>query len=266
MTSSEKFSLKWSDFLENISLTFGNLREDTTFTDVTLLSEDGHQIEAHKIILTASSPFFMNILKMNKHANPLIYLNGFKAKELIPLIDFMYHGEIEIYQDSLDEFLLKAEGLQLKGLTKEVTEVGIEERNLNGISETQYEANKIPAIHSKAIKKEIEEQYRKQEHVPNATNRIITKNISSATVSFSGGSAADLKTMLWSMISKNGTVFKCTVCGKTIDREKDKQASMHMERHVENKHSEGVTYECARCDKTFRSRNNLYKHTYFKHK
>ena len=92
MTSSEKFSLKWNYFQENISVAFSNLREDTTFTDVTLVSEDGQQMKAHKIILTASSPFFMEILKTNKHPNHLIYLKGFKAKALRSLIDFIYHG------------------------------------------------------------------------------------------------------------------------------------------------------------------------------
>ena len=117
MTSSEKFSLKWNDFQENISSAFSNLRDDTVYTDVTLVSEDGQHIEAHKVILSASSPFFMNILKLSKHSNPLIYLKGFKAKEIHTLIDFMYNGVADVYQDDLDLFLAKADELQLKGLT-----------------------------------------------------------------------------------------------------------------------------------------------------
>ena len=78
--SSEKFSLKWNDFQENTNLAFINLRDDLQFTDITLVSEDGQALEAHKIILSASSPFFKNILKLNKHTHPLIYLKGFKAK------------------------------------------------------------------------------------------------------------------------------------------------------------------------------------------
>ena len=117
MTSSEKFSLKWNDFQENISSAFNSLRDDTTFTDVTLISEDGQQLQSHKVILSASSPFFMNILKINKHPNPLIYLKGFKAHQLYSIIDFMYHGVAEIYQENLDGFLAVAEELQLKGLT-----------------------------------------------------------------------------------------------------------------------------------------------------
>ena len=57
MAATEKFSLKWNEFQENIGFAFSSLRKDTTFTDVTLVSEDGQQMEAHKVILTASSPF-----------------------------------------------------------------------------------------------------------------------------------------------------------------------------------------------------------------
>ena len=52
---SEKLCLKWNDFQENVNVAFASLREDNDFADVTLACEDGQQIEAHKVILTASS-------------------------------------------------------------------------------------------------------------------------------------------------------------------------------------------------------------------
>ena len=66
---SEKLCLKWHDFQENVSTTFGNLREDKEFTDVTLACEDGTQFQTHKVILASSSPFFMELLKTNKHSH-----------------------------------------------------------------------------------------------------------------------------------------------------------------------------------------------------
>ena len=51
----------------SINSAFGDLREDKEFTDVTLACEDGQQVEAHEVVLTASSPFFFNLLKTNKH-------------------------------------------------------------------------------------------------------------------------------------------------------------------------------------------------------
>ena len=67
---SEKLCLQWNDFQDNIKSAFGNLREDNDFTDVTLACEDGQQVEAHKVILAASSPFFQKLLGRNKHPHP----------------------------------------------------------------------------------------------------------------------------------------------------------------------------------------------------
>ena len=65
---------------------------DKEFTDVTLACEDGKQVEAHKVILAASSPFFKDILKRNKHPHPLIYMRGLKSEDLLAIIDFLYFG------------------------------------------------------------------------------------------------------------------------------------------------------------------------------
>ena len=64
---SEKLCLKWNDFQENVNTAFRSLRKNHEFADVTLACEDGQQIEAHKVILAASSPFFQNLLKRSKH-------------------------------------------------------------------------------------------------------------------------------------------------------------------------------------------------------
>ena len=62
----EKLCLQWNDFKENVNSAFGRLRDDKEFTDVTLACEDGQQMEAHKVILGSSSPFFEKILQRKK--------------------------------------------------------------------------------------------------------------------------------------------------------------------------------------------------------
>ena len=113
---SDKLCLQWNDFQDNIKSAFGNLREDNDFADVTLACEDGQQVEAHKVILAASSPFFQKLLGRNKHPHPLIYMRGVKSDDLLAIVDFLYHGEANVYQENLDSFLAIAEELQLKGL------------------------------------------------------------------------------------------------------------------------------------------------------
>ena len=72
----EKLCLQWNDFQENVKSAFGHLRVTNDFADETLGCEDGQQIEAHKVILAASSPFFQRILERNKHSQPLICRKG----------------------------------------------------------------------------------------------------------------------------------------------------------------------------------------------
>ena len=126
---SEKLCLKWNDFQENLNSAFGSLREDNAFTDATLACVDGKQLEAHKVILAASSPFFQNLLGKNKHAHPIVYLKGMKSEELVAMLDFLYYGEANVYQDNLDSFLAIAEEFQLKGLTGKMDEEEIKEEN-----------------------------------------------------------------------------------------------------------------------------------------
>ena len=93
----EKFCLKWNDFEANIHSSFKKMRGDLDFADVTLVCEDKTQIEAHKIIISASSPFFKDVLKNNKHSHPLIYMKGMKANALVSVLDFVYYGEVNIF-------------------------------------------------------------------------------------------------------------------------------------------------------------------------
>ena len=112
----ERLCLKWNDFEENVKSSFGSLRDDDNFIDVTLACEDGQQFEAHKVILSSSSPFFHKILRGINHARPLLYLKGMKSVDVASILDFLYLGEANVDQDNLESFLAVAEELQLKGL------------------------------------------------------------------------------------------------------------------------------------------------------
>ena len=91
--SSEKFCLKWNDFESNISGAFRELREEKDFFDVTLACDD-NQIKAHKVIISACSPFFRNVLRQNPHQHPLLYMRGVSFTDLQSVLTFMYQGEV----------------------------------------------------------------------------------------------------------------------------------------------------------------------------
>jgi len=117
MAAAEKFCLRWNDFESNISVAFRELREEKDFFDVTLACEDS-QVSAHKVILSACSPFFRNVLRKNPHQHPLLYLKGVKYQEMLSVLNFMYQGEVNVAQDELNSFLAVAEELRVKGLTQ----------------------------------------------------------------------------------------------------------------------------------------------------
>jgi len=137
----EKFCLRWNDFESNISSAFRELRDDKDFFDVTLACED-EQIQAHKVILSACSPFFRNILRRNSHPNPLLYLKGVRYPDLQAVLNFMYHGEVNVAQEELNSFLAVAEDLRVKGLTQNQPQNEVNGTDKSDIPHTQTPARK----------------------------------------------------------------------------------------------------------------------------
>jgi len=140
MEDNEKFCLRWNEFESNISVAFKQIREEKDLFDVTL-SCGSKQIQAHKLILSASSTFFKTVLRQNVHPHPLLYLKGVQFKDIKAVLDFMYHGEVSVAQEDLNSFLTIAEDLQVKGLTQESSSV----KNQSKILESESVNSQAPA-------------------------------------------------------------------------------------------------------------------------
>lgn len=65
MGSDQHFCLRWNNFHSNIAASFEHLRDHEEFVDVTLACE-GRSLKAHKIVLSACSPYFKDLLKVGK--------------------------------------------------------------------------------------------------------------------------------------------------------------------------------------------------------
>ncbi|KAK5645841.1 hypothetical protein RI129_004305 [Pyrocoelia pectoralis] len=111
----EQFCLKWNNFQTTLINAFGSLQNTEDLTDVTLTCE-GIRIKAHKIILSACSPYFRSIFKENPCPHPVVILKDVSYQDLIAVLNFMYQGEVLITQDKLSSFLQTAEALQVSGL------------------------------------------------------------------------------------------------------------------------------------------------------
>ena len=112
----EKLNLKWRDFSENVASSIRALRDEHEFGDVTLVCEDGQQVEAHKAILASSSPFFLDLLKENPIPHPLVFMMDLKFETVLAIVDFLYHGETTVDEEEVKLFLAAAKELKVKGL------------------------------------------------------------------------------------------------------------------------------------------------------
>merc|ERR1712002_532824 len=118
-TASEKFTLKWSQFETTTRESLKALHAQDHLTDVTLLSADDQQINAHKVVLSGSSPYFQRVLTKNPNDHPLLFMNGINMDVLKAIVAFIYLGEVQVEQDQLDAFLAGATALEAKGLQRD---------------------------------------------------------------------------------------------------------------------------------------------------
>ena len=253
---SEKLCLQWNDFKENATSAFGSLREDNDFADVTLACEDGNQFEAHKVILVTSSPFFQNLLRRNKHTHPLIFMRGLKSEDLSSIIEFLYCGEANVYQENLDSFLAIAEELQLKGLTGKTNDYERKpEDNPERRKMTEYKKkyNLLPPRTStETPRAHIDDQKEAAEHETNFGTVALTRNFSDDLLELDN----KINTLMVKTLRKNATgdtLYLCTLCGKEAK-------GCNLKKHIEANHLEGISVQCNQCGKTFRSRNSLQVH------
>ena len=249
----EKFCLKWNDFQTTVSQSFSQLRKEEDFFDVTLVSDDEVQIPAHKVVLSACSSFFKSILKTNKHSQPMIYLSGVNSMNLGFVLDYMYQGELNIYQDNLDAFLETAQKLKIAGLLANDNgqQHKIEDTEFVLEDEETFRTDRNPAA---------DDSKEGSFPLPKSRNPVGAKYGAVAKVSLESNEQSEVAQKVKELLAngENG-LLTCNACGKSGT---DKR---NMRRHVET-HIDGLSYPCQLCGKTFRSKHSLSNHKFNFHK
>ena len=195
------------------------------------------------MILSACSPFFKKLLKTHPHPQPLIFMRGMKSRDLTAIVDFIYLGESNVFQDQLDSFLALAEELQLKGL--------------DGSSE-----EKAPEYPRESfIQMENKADLNQKQNIPDRTisnmrfdkeaNTLMTYQQKEKLNSIiEPGTMARIE----SLIETRTDGYYCNNCGYTSKKRG------HLREHVK-KHIEGLEYPCNSCNKILRSSNSFRNHT-----
>ncbi|XP_025074519.1 longitudinals lacking protein isoform X16 [Pogonomyrmex barbatus] len=120
MEDDQQFCLRWNNHQSTLIQNFDTLLESGTLVDCTLAAE-GKTLKAHKVVLSACSPYFECLLSEHYDKHPVFILKDVKFKELKAMMDYMYRGEVNISQDQLAALLKAAESLQIKGLSESKT-------------------------------------------------------------------------------------------------------------------------------------------------
>lgn len=116
MDDDQQFCLRWNNHQSTLISVFDTLLENGTLVDCTLAAE-GKFLKAHKVVLSACSPYFAALLSQQYDKHPIFILKDVKFQELRAMMDYMYRGEVNISQDQLAALLKAAESLQIKGLS-----------------------------------------------------------------------------------------------------------------------------------------------------
>ncbi|XP_034098099.1 protein abrupt isoform X3 [Drosophila albomicans] len=111
----QHYALKWNDFQTSILSSFRHLRDEEDFVDVTLACDE-RSFTAHKVVLSACSPYFRKLLKANPCEHPIVILRDVRSDDVENLLSFMYNGEVNVSHEQLPDFLKTAHLLQIRGL------------------------------------------------------------------------------------------------------------------------------------------------------
>ena len=289
MTS--KVLIKWNDFNSSIPTSYPSLREERDFLDITLVSDDELKFDAHKVVLSASSTFFRNMLRRtSKNVNTLLFLNGVKSSDLQLVLDFVYNGEVKLHQESIPSFLEATSKLRISGLSEPIPGEesaptppthSMDRSELTGFQEfltndkTEFNENleytidniinnedgmkldyEIPGSEANDEMLDLsqikEETAVKPEFSKAQPNQHPPPQI---IYDFKGNTDIELldAKIAEYAVKLEGKRYKCGVCGRP---NRDRSGIGH---HIET-HFAGLSFTCELCEKEFKSREAIRKH------
>ena len=279
MNTSEMFHLQYNDFQANIITLFQDIRKDNEYSDVTLACAGNEFIEAHKVILAASSTIFRDLLRQSNHSHPLLYMRGMQMNQLRAIVDFIYYGEVNVYQEDISDFMEVAKELELKGLSWSFSSEGsVESKHSEDFLATGSNLE-VGGLMEHDYLKDIEEPVVENETLGLDSNYTVLDKICEIN-----SLKNENKVILPSNQQEDG-MFVCRECNSgfgtnlsLLHHKGSKHAGLRylcdqcdnyftqssLNRHKQAMH-EGVRYDCNQCDYSASYNGNLTKHIQVKH-
>ena len=169
--------------------------------------------------------------------------------DLENILDYIYKGEVKIFQERIDKFLDIAQRLQLDGLLASHVDT----------------ADKQYTEHSRMTSKIQTSKHEPMQTLQNIDelkydSELISNPISTIAMD-ADASIDEVEQMVSEHIGKNGSGdYMCKICGK-VGGNRIRNIKNHIETHLE-----GLSFPCSICKKPFRSRNSLSCHKTAFHK
>ncbi|KAI1285415.1 Protein bric-a-brac 2 [Halotydeus destructor] len=116
-TSQHAFCLKLNSHQSHVTEAFRKLYNDEVLVDCTL-SCSGGTVKAHKLVLSACSPYFTTLFSTftNPYQYPVVILKDMAFADLKFILEYMYRGEVTVPQPNLTTVLEAAKSLSVTGL------------------------------------------------------------------------------------------------------------------------------------------------------
>ncbi|CAL8119348.1 unnamed protein product [Orchesella dallaii] len=111
--------VEWKAYTNVLADQLSHRLSQQQFVDVELLCES-KTIKCHRLVLAANSLFFYRVLSEHPRSDLVLTMEGMKYSVLEALVTFMYTGEVTVSQGMLNDLLMAAEKLEIKGLSNVV--------------------------------------------------------------------------------------------------------------------------------------------------
>ena len=206
-------------------------------------------------MLSACSDYFKDIFKNNKNPNahPLLCLSGISSDDLKNIMDYIYNGEVQIFQEDLDGFLSIAQRLKLEGLIGEN-----DPPKQDDFVNSKVYAKKEDTISKISFQDQLPYDTNDRKHTKSKARNVVV--IDKTIASFDQEDFSEVNNRIEQHIEAlDDGKYKCELCGKIAS------LKHHIKNHIET-HLDGLSFPCQLCGKTFRSRNAYSIHKTRNHK
>ena len=290
----QNLNISWHGYSNHFREIMHGMIKNSDLTDVTLVCDDQKLLIAHKVVLSASSPVFQNIINNFTQNHSMIYLRGIQHQEIESLLDFMYLGVATFSQERIDEFLNVAQNLGVKEISNNtannkkvemleyndsIDDIGNWINDLGSKTAHSLDKGKNEYFDGISTNEErifsgynfMEDKIQSDGTMESNTKENVKQNIKqksklekkSSDRKFPCDQCDNVQSSLRHLqthvdVKHNGLRLSCNVCSQQFT------GNTALKNHIQTVH-EGIRHPCDQCNKQYATKRILREHIMIKH-